>query len=73
MLQILDAMNMADSINGTSNVIVGNTLISATYSKAGTKVTIGVGGNQVSDLLSGEKIALLILVDMKEYKRLEQS
>lgn len=72
MFQILDEMNLADGANGTANVIIGNQIVSADYGKAGTKVTIGIGGNQVNDIMSGKKAAILVIIDMDEYNKLKQ-
>lgn len=69
--EIIDQMNVGDIDNKTSNVIIGNYLVSANYSKAGTTVSIGVGGNQVFDIESGKKMAILVLVDIEEYNRLK--
>lgn len=75
LFQILDEMNIADGDNKTSNVGICNSLVSADYSakKGGTVVAIGVPGNVVFDIETGNKIAILLIINMAEYNITKKS
>ena len=71
LFEVLDSMNQNDTLNDTQTVIIGDHFVSANYNKQGTTVEIGIGGNQVFDIESGKKVAMLVLVDIEEYNRIK--
>lgn len=69
--EVLDYMNVQDTENNTANIAVCPNFVSADFNKKGTKVTMGVPGNIVFDLESDKLIPVLLLVDRKEYDKLQ--
>lgn len=70
LFQILDELNVQDGDKTSDHaVMVGNQIVSMDYSAkhGGTKVTVGIAGNQVFDLQNGNKMALLLIIDKKQY------
>lgn len=74
LFQILDQMNVNDIEKGSATVGVCNQLVAADYGAkiGGTKVTIGAQGNIVNEIYSGETIPVLLLINKKEYDRLNK-
>lgn len=70
--QILDEMNQDDAKNNTQMVCVGTSLISADKVKGGCKISIGMPESILYDLLNGSKMAILVVVDKKEYFKREE-
>lgn len=70
--EILDILNVEDSDNKTRNVEVCFDLVSAEYKekKRGTYITMGAPGNVVNSIMKGDKKPILLLLDMKEYHRI---
>lgn len=58
---------MANDEKGKELISSTTDLVSAEYSKMGTKITMGHRGNVVGQLLNREKIAVLYLVDKNEF------
>lgn len=70
LFQILDEMNVEDAEKGTQLVAVCPDFISAEYKKIkGTEIKMGCAGNVVNDLMLDKKMAVLVLIDKKEYKK----
>jgi len=72
LFEILDKMNLKDIEDKSSLVGVCNQLVAADYGAktGGTKVTIGAPGNIVNEIYSGETIPVLLLINKKEYDKL---
>jgi hypothetical protein len=71
--QILDELNVRDgNKNKDYAVVLGNQVLQADYKikKGGTEITVGIAGNHVSDLITGEKFAVILVVDKKQYDEL---
>lgn len=60
-------LEMANDENGSQFISATTDLVSADYTKMGTKITMGIGGNVVGSLLNNEKIPVLYLVDKEEF------
>lgn len=74
LLTILDEMNQDDIKNGTSFFGVSNQVIEANSTQKGTVVKMAGPPNLVLELLSGEKMCVMLIIDKKEYaNRIEQS
>lgn len=58
---------MANDKNGNQLISMTTDMVSANYTKMGTKITMGIGGNVVGSLLNNEKIPVLYLVDKEEF------
>lgn len=69
LFQILDEMNQEDAANNTRMVEVGANFISGEKVKAGAKITMGAPESSLYDIISENKMAVLILVDKKEYSK----
>lgn len=72
LFQVLDEMNVLDTEDKSDRVGVCNVVESINYNhKKGTTVAIGVPGNVVSDITTGKRIPILLMIDAKEYERLK--
>lgn len=65
--QVLDDMNQDDTKNGTTLVAVSKTLISADKVKQGAKIAMGVEERYLYSMLKEETLALLLMIDKKDY------
>jgi hypothetical protein len=68
LFEILDEMNQDDIKNGTGLVEVGGNFISADKVKGGAKISMGMPESSIYDLMHDKKMAILVLIDKKEYK-----
>lgn len=71
LFQVLDEMNVNDDANKTETCACCFDLVGANKVKAGGHVTMGVPTEAVLKLLLGEYMPMLVLLDKKEYHRLE--
>jgi len=65
--EVLHEMNKEDGENKTTLVMVCTTLISADKTKQGTKVVMGAPTETLMDLMSNKSMAVLLIIDKKEY------
>jgi len=70
--QILDEMNQEDTKNNTQMVCVGTSLISADKVSGGCKISIGMPESILYDLMDDSRIAILVVVDKREYFKREK-
>ncbi len=68
LFQILDEMNQEDTEKGTRLVQVSNAFVEGNKVKQGAKIAMGVEERCLYDIMNGNSIPLLILVDAKEYR-----
>lgn len=71
LFQVLDEMNVNDEVNKTATCACCFDMVGANKVKAGGHVTMGVPTEAVLKLLLGEYMPMLVLLDKKEYHRLE--
>lgn len=71
LFQVLDEMNVNDEVNKTATCDCCFDMVGANKVKAGGHVTMGVPTEAVLKLLLGEYMPMLVLLDKKEYHRLE--
>lgn len=69
--QILDAMNIADSENGTALVGLCPGMLSARLGKHGTHIEMGAPKEAIANLMSGKTIPVLLLINAEEYEKRE--
>lgn len=71
--EILDNINLNDTLNKTENLGVCFDLVSLDYKpkQGGTYVIIGAPGNVVNDIGKGKTKAMLLLLDMNTYSQQE--
>lgn len=69
--QILDEMNLNDAENKTQNIGLCNHLVSANKAKGGGHVTMGGPVENLFEIMRGEKTPILLLLNKKEYERIE--
>lgn len=69
LFQILDEMNLHDAENNTRFVSMSTSMISAEKVKQGTKVSMGAGDHVVTDILEQKVIAILLVIDVEEYRK----
>lgn len=69
--QVLDEMNVNDGINKTATCACCFDTVAANTAKGGGHVTMGVPAEAVTKIMLNEYKPMLILLDMKEYHRLE--
>jgi hypothetical protein len=68
--EIFDIMNQADEAKGSALLGVCPDLIEAKTASGGGNVTIGVPAEVVTQLLTGDRKAVLLVFDKKEYDRI---
>ncbi len=71
LFQVLDEMNVNDEANKTATCACCFDFVAANKVKAGGHVTMGVPAEMIVKMLLGEVQPILILMDKKEYHRLE--
>lgn len=71
LFQILDEMNVNDDVNKTATVGCCYDMVESKTAKGGGIVTIGVPAEAITRIFLGECQPFLILLDKKEYHRLE--
>ena len=64
-------MNENDTKNGTRHLEMGLDVVEVKKTKAGTIVSIGIGGDQVAAIANQTKVAILLLVDANELDRIQ--
>lgn len=67
LFEVFDDMNQFDTENNTRLVEVTSNFISGNTVKQGAEIKMGVPQSSLIELMSDEKIAVLILVDREEY------
>jgi hypothetical protein len=72
MFQILDEMNQKDEENNTAAVAVSGDFVAAKTAKGGGHVTIGVPAEVITQLFLNERVAVLLIIDKKEYDRIDK-
>lgn len=72
LFQILDEMNVNDEVNKTATCGCCFDMVSANTVKAGGVVKMGVPAEAITKIFLGECKPMLVLLDMKEYHRLEK-
>lgn len=73
LFEVLDALNVQDEENKTTNLKFCNSFLSADYSakQGGTRVTIGVPGNITAELLEQHVVPILLIINHEEYKKMK--
>lgn len=71
-LDALVEINKQDAKNGTQNLMLGIDVVEVTKRKAGTVVSIGIAGDLVAAIGTGAKMAMLIVVDAAEFKKVQE-
>lgn len=67
LFEILDDMNQDDTKNNSRLVEVSSNFVSANKVKQGAIISMGTPEASLLNIVSGNKIAMLILVDKEEY------
>ena len=70
--EIFDQMNVADEANKTALLSVSPHLVEAKTAKGGGHVTMGVTAEVITQLLTGDRKAILLVFDNKEYDRIDK-
>jgi len=70
--EIFDVMNQADEANKTSLVAISPSMVEAKTAKGGGHVTMGVPAEVITQLLTGDRKAVLLVFDKKEYDRIDK-
>lgn len=71
LFQVLDEMNVNDEKNKTATCACCFDLVEAKTAKGGAHVIMGVPAEALHKIMLNEYKPMLVLLDMKEYKRLE--
>lgn len=71
--EIFDQMNQADEANNTSLVSISPYLVEAKTAKGGGHVIMGVPPEVIIQLMNGQRKAILLVFDKKEYDRIDKS
>lgn len=71
LFQVLDEMNVNDDKNKTAMLGCCFDMVEAKSVKAGGIVTMGVPKDEITKIFLGERQPILLLMDKKEYHRLE--
>lgn len=72
LFQVLDEMNVNDEKNKTATCACCFDLVEAKTAKGGAHVIMGVPAEALHKLMLNEYKPMLVLLDMKEYNRLEK-
>lgn len=68
--EILDKLNVRDSLQGSRLVGVSNNFVSANKAKQGAHVTMGVEEICLHQIMNDEAIVVLLVIDKKAYEEL---
>lgn len=71
LFQVFDEMNVNDDKNKTATLGCCFDMVEAKTVKAGGIVTMGVPKDEITKIFLGERQPILLLMDRKEYRRLE--
>lgn len=71
LFQVFDEMNVNDGENKTATLACCFDLVSAKTANGGGHVTMGIPSEAIIKIMNNEYKPMLILLDYKEYKRLE--
>lgn len=69
--ELLLEINLADIKNGTENLLMGTTLVSAVKTKKGTQITMGVDKTPVIDLMNGDVIPIILIITKTELDKIK--
>jgi hypothetical protein len=69
--EIFDIMNVADETNKTGLLATSPYLVEAKTAKGGGHVVMGVPAEVIMQLMNGDRKALLLIFDKKEYDRID--
>lgn len=72
LFEVLNQMNLNDIKNGTATVGVCGVFVESRLTKRGTEITMGAPIKTSTELLSGEIIPVLLLINREEYEKAEQ-
>lgn len=64
---------MANADNGHQIISCTTDMVGAKLVKAGTEIIMGIGGNEVINLMNNDKIPILYLVNKKEFFKRKNS
>ena len=70
--EIFDQMNVADEVNKTALLSVSPHLVEAKTAKGGGHVVMGVSAEVITQLMTGDRKAVLLVFDKKEYDRIDK-
>jgi len=70
--EIFDQMNVADETNKTALLSISPYLVEAKTAKGGGHVTMGVTAEVITQLITGDRKAILLVFDKKEYDRIDK-
>jgi hypothetical protein len=68
--EIFDEMNVADETNKTELLAMSPHLVEAKTAKGGGHVIMGVTAEVITQLMTGDRKAVLLIFDKKEYDRI---
>lgn len=71
LFQVLDEMNVNDEANKTASCACCFDLVEAKTAKGGAHVVMGIPAEALHKIMLNEYKPMLVLLDMKEYNRLE--
>lgn len=71
--EIFDIMNQADEAKGSALLGVCPDIIEAKTASGGGHVTMGVPAEVITQLLTGDRKAVLLVFDKKEYDRIDNA
>lgn len=72
LFQVIDEMNVNDGVNKTATCACCFDMVEAKTAKGGAHVIMGVPAEALHKLMLNEYKPMLVLLDMKEYNRLEK-
>ena len=70
--EIFDQMNVADEANKTALLSLSPYLVEAKTAKGGGHVIMGVPAEIITQLMTGDRKAVLLVFDKKEYDRIDK-
>ena len=70
--EIFDQMNVADEVNKTALLSLSPYLVEAKTAEGGGHVIMGVPAEIITQLMTGDRKAILLVFDKKEYDRIDK-
>lgn len=69
--EVFKEMNINDGENNTALLAVSPYLVEAKTAKGGGHVTMGVEANVITQLMTGDRVAMLLVFDKREFDRID--
>lgn len=73
LFQILDSISKEDASNMTNNVMISDSIVNVYLDGDNSVLMMKGPEKQITDSYYGDRIAILVMVDKKEYERVKSN